>query len=258
MGISTFDEDLNIISALPTCPAAPEYTADEIKGKFDEGGKKIKEYINSTLIPQILDEISNTSLGEGAYRYIPCKTLLKQYTSAGEYTFNTKEYPSFTGVYDIVLVGGGGGGYNGTERYGGGGGAVTQLIGQELDGSYTVYVGAGGSPGTDFLSHDGESSYITNNGEDTELYVYAAGGEGADSSTPCARGGGIGATDAVYDAGSLAYGKGGDSIGYGVGTKGAAIDDSIKYPVGYGGGGWGPISGKCGTVLIYGYVRQEV
>ena len=45
MGISTFDEDLNIISALPTCPAAPEYTADEIKGKFDEGGKKIKEYI---------------------------------------------------------------------------------------------------------------------------------------------------------------------------------------------------------------------
>lgn len=258
MAISTFNEELDIIASLPTCPSAPEYTADEVKGKFDEGAKKIKEYLNSTLIPQILDELANTALGEGAYRYIPCKRLLKQYSSAGAYTFDTEEFPSFTGVYDIVLVGGGGGGYDGSVRYGGGGGGVRELIGRTLSGKYTVCVGKGGAPCTSILPNDGESTYITNQSESGDLYEYAAGGEGADSATPCARGGGIGSTDAVPDGGSLAPGCGGDSVGYGTGAKGADIEDSIKFPAGYGGGGWGPISGKNGTVLIYGYVRQEV
>lgn len=258
MAISTFNEDLDIIASLPTCPTAPEYTADEVKSKFDEGAKKIKQYLNETLIPQILDELSSTALGDGAYRYIPCKRLLKQYSSAGVFTFDTEEYPSFTGIYDIVLVGGGGGGYNGSVKYGGGGGAVTQLIGRQLHGKYTVSVGAGGAPCTNIMPNDGEATYMTNDGEMTDFYEYAAGGEGADSATPRARGGGIGATDAVPDDGALECGCGGDSIGYGTGAKGAMVSDSIRFPVGFGGGGWGSVAGKNGTVLIYGYVRQEV
>ena len=78
-----------------------------------------------------------------------------------------------------------------------------------------------------------------------------------DETNTRARGGGIGSTDAVPNDGGV-YGCGGDSIGYGTGAKGAVIDDSIIYPKGDGGGGWGPVSGGCGTVLIYGYVRQEV
>ena len=246
MAISTFNEDLDIIASLPTCPTAPEYTADEVKSKFDEGAKKIKQYLNETLIPQILDELSSTALGDGAYRYIPCKRLLKQYSSAGVFTFDTEEYPSFTGIYDIVLVGGGGGGYNGSVKYGGGGGAVTQLIGRQLHGKYTVSVGAGGAPCTNIMPNDGEATHMTNDGEMTDFYEYAAGG------------GGIGATDAVPDDGALECGCGGDSIGYGTGAKGAMVSDSIRFPVGFGGGGWGSVAGKNGTVLIYGYVRQEV
>lgn len=257
MAISTFNEDLDIIAALPTCPTAPEYTADEVKGKFDEGAKKIKEYINGTLIPQILDELANTATGDGAYKYIPCRRLLKQYKSDGMYTFNTEEFPSFTGVYDVVLVGGGGGGYDGESRHGGGGGGVTQLVGVELVGKYTVCVGKGGAPCTGILPNDGETTYMTNAGEQIDFYEYAQGGEGADEGKLCARGGGVGSTDAVPDIGN-AYGCGGDSIGYGTGAKGAVISDSIIFPKGYGGGGWGPVSGQCGTVLIYGYVRQEV
>lgn len=258
MAISTFDENLDIIASLPTCPTAPEYTADEVKGKFDEGAKKIKEYLNGTLIPQILDELANTAAGDGAYKYIPCRRMLKQYKTAGTYTFDTEEFPSFTGVYDIVLVGGGGGGYNGNEKYGGGGGGVTKLVGVDLNGKYTVCVGSGGGPSSSLLANDGQSSYMTNQGEEVDFYEYAAGGEGADSGTLRARGGGIGATDAVPDDGTLAKGCGGDSVGYGTGAKGAVIDDSIISPKGYGGGGWGPVAGNCGTIIIYGYVRQEV
>ncbi|MBR6645417.1 MAG: hypothetical protein IKL21_06610 [Clostridia bacterium] len=258
MAISTFNENLDIIASLPTCPTSPEYTADEVKGKFDEGAKKIKEYINGTLIPQILDELANTATGDGAYKYIPCKRLLKQYKTAGTYIFDTEEFPSFTGVYDVVLVGGGGGGYNSGEKQGGGGGAVTELIGVDLVGRYTVNVGAGGAVSNGLFPNDGESTYVTNAGDEVDFYEYAAGGQGADGGKTRARGGGVGATDAVPNDGADAYGAGGDSIGYGTGAKGAGIDDSIIHPKGYGGGGWGAVSGGCGTVLIYGYVRQEV
>lgn len=50
MAIGTFDEDLDIISALDDKPAIP---VSELKQKFDEGPKKIKEFINNTMIPAI-------------------------------------------------------------------------------------------------------------------------------------------------------------------------------------------------------------
>ena len=45
-----FTEDLNIIRSLPDNPAL---TSEEFKSKFDEAGKKIKEYLNSIVGPEI-------------------------------------------------------------------------------------------------------------------------------------------------------------------------------------------------------------
>lgn len=45
-----FTEDLNIIRSLPDNPAL---TSDEFRSKFDEAGKKIKEYINNILGPEV-------------------------------------------------------------------------------------------------------------------------------------------------------------------------------------------------------------
>ena len=45
-----FTEDLNIIRSLPDNPAL---TSDEFKSKFDEAGKKIKEYLNNIVGPEI-------------------------------------------------------------------------------------------------------------------------------------------------------------------------------------------------------------
>ncbi len=50
MSLSNFSEDLNIISKLPD---APTLTASQLKAKFDEGGLKIKDYINEQLLPDI-------------------------------------------------------------------------------------------------------------------------------------------------------------------------------------------------------------
>ena len=45
-----FTEDLNIIRSLPDNPAL---TSDEFRSKFDEAGKKIKEYLNNIVGPEI-------------------------------------------------------------------------------------------------------------------------------------------------------------------------------------------------------------
>ena len=45
-----FTEDLNIIRSLPDNPAL---TSDDFRSKFDEAGKKIKEYLNNIVIPEI-------------------------------------------------------------------------------------------------------------------------------------------------------------------------------------------------------------
>lgn len=59
MSLESFNEDLNIISKLPD---APTLTAAQLKAKFDEGGLKIKEYINEQLLPQITDAINAQNL----------------------------------------------------------------------------------------------------------------------------------------------------------------------------------------------------
>lgn len=61
--ITNFLKDMDIIAALDDQPNdVGGLTAAELKAKFDEGGKAIQEYINSTLIPEVLgvdaDELS--------------------------------------------------------------------------------------------------------------------------------------------------------------------------------------------------------
>ena len=45
-----FTEDLNIIRSLPDNPAL---TSDDFRSKFDEAGKKIKEYLNNIVLPEV-------------------------------------------------------------------------------------------------------------------------------------------------------------------------------------------------------------
>jgi hypothetical protein len=48
-------EDLNIISQLGTFPNLDDgLTAEELKKKFDEGGNKIKNYLNRDVVPQVV------------------------------------------------------------------------------------------------------------------------------------------------------------------------------------------------------------
>lgn len=50
MNLPKLTNDLNIITTLSNRPTE---TAEELKAKFDEAGKIIKEYLNSTLLPNI-------------------------------------------------------------------------------------------------------------------------------------------------------------------------------------------------------------
>lgn len=54
MNLTFFEKDMNIISALGDNPNSDNnLTAQDLKDKFDEGGKALKTFINSTLIPEI-------------------------------------------------------------------------------------------------------------------------------------------------------------------------------------------------------------
>lgn len=53
--ITNFLKDMDIIAALDDQPNdIGGLTAAELKAKFDEGGKAIQEYLNGTLIPEVL------------------------------------------------------------------------------------------------------------------------------------------------------------------------------------------------------------
>lgn len=53
--ITNFLKDMDIIAALDDQPNdVGGLTAAELKAKFDEGGKAIQDYINNTLIPEVL------------------------------------------------------------------------------------------------------------------------------------------------------------------------------------------------------------
>ena len=259
MAIRECNDDLNVISSLPDTPAPPEFTATELKARFDRAALLLKSYINEKLIPDIENELIATATGDGVYRYIPSKVLIAAYTSPGEYTFDTSEHGSFNNVYDIVLIGGGGGGSMPAANTlpgstGGGSGAVTEVIGQVLDGEYSVTVGAAGRSGG-LSGTSGESTYISSG--DYSFTKYAFGGRGSSQTGKIGFGGGIGGSDSEYGDGTVTYGHGGDNR-YGRGARGAELADSVMPASGYGAGGWASFPPTAGAVLIYGYVRQRI
>ena len=67
MAVIKFDYDMKIIQALDDqANDVGGLTADELKAKFDECGEALKEYINNTLIPSILDTLALQSDLDGA------------------------------------------------------------------------------------------------------------------------------------------------------------------------------------------------
>ena len=248
MAIRRFTEDCSVISSLPDVPSPPAYNASILKAKFDESAQKIKAYINDTLIPDIENEaVSGVTA---------VKKHLLSYTAAGTYQFDTAQYPSVGGVYDIVLIGGGGGGSINSSRSpssgtGGGAGAVNKVYGAVLDGVYSVTVGSAGS-GEVGSGVSGGATYMSS--ADYSFLENAGGGQASSQTSKIGKGGGIGGGDSVYDDGTVTYGRGGDNE-YGRGTRGGAITDSVEPSQGYGAGGWSTFAPKPGAVLIYGYVR---
>ncbi len=244
MSIKTMEKSVDIISRLPDTPMSPEFSAQRLKEKFDEGANLIKDYINDSLIPDVTNEISRALTAEGSAAYVPVKKLFASFTSPGTYTFSTADHSSVNGLYDVVVIAGGGGGYLGDISTGGGGGDAVRKDNISLTGAYTVNVGAGGQAGD-----GGGMSYITGEG----LSCHAFGGSATSQYVKLGLGGGINGTESIYGDGSVWYGKGGDCVGYGKGAVGGAVRDDIKNPVGYGGGGWGSVPGGGGAVFIYGY-----
>ncbi len=248
MAIRKFTENVNVISALPDAPSAPEYNASILKAKFDEAALKIKSYLNDTLIP----DIENTAIeGVGVVR-----KLLVSYDYSGMFTFDTEEYPSVGGVYDVVLVGGGGGGsinssYALSSGTGGGSGAVTKTVGAVLEGEYHVSVGSAGvsDAGSGFA---GGTTFMMN--ESYTFFQSASGGDCSSQLSKIGHSGGIGGSDGSYADGAGYYGAGGDNE-YGRGVRGAALSDDVVPAEGYGAGGWGNFTATCGAAFIYGYVR---
>ena len=66
MAFTQFTKDMEIIGKLSDTPNVDDgLTAAQLKEKFDEGGKAVKDYINNGLIPE-LDAVSLTGyLAEG-------------------------------------------------------------------------------------------------------------------------------------------------------------------------------------------------
>ncbi len=65
MAITYFTEDMNIIQALDDQPNdVGGLSADELKAKFDEGGNKVKTFLNNTLIPELNNVITSQKIDE--------------------------------------------------------------------------------------------------------------------------------------------------------------------------------------------------
>ena len=67
MAFTQFTKDMEIIAKLSDTPNVDDgMTADQLKAKFDEGGKAIKEYINGTLLPECEAPITADRIATGA------------------------------------------------------------------------------------------------------------------------------------------------------------------------------------------------
>ena len=65
MAFTQFTRDMDIIAKLSDSPNVDDgLTADQLKAKFDEGGKAIKDYINNTLLVEALESPTFTGLAK--------------------------------------------------------------------------------------------------------------------------------------------------------------------------------------------------
>ena len=65
MAITYFTEDMNIIQKLDDQPNdVGGLSADELKAKFDEGGNKLKTFLNNTLIQELNNVITSQKIDE--------------------------------------------------------------------------------------------------------------------------------------------------------------------------------------------------
>ena len=87
MGISKFSYDMDIISRLSDAPNVDDgLTASQLKAKFDEGGKAVKEYINNTLTEEIdAKTVGTDNISDGA---VTPEKLSEAYVPAGGGTFS--------------------------------------------------------------------------------------------------------------------------------------------------------------------------
>lgn len=253
MGLTKCESDLDVIAKLPDTPMSPEYDASELKEEFDKAPNMLKEFINSTLIPEI-DEAIASSGGGGAAAF---RKHLVTFTTAGLNTFLPTDYPSEGNLYDVILIGGGGGGCTDSDGsmdsgVGGGSGAVKCVECYEMTASHIMYVGAAGESAAGAGSSGG-MTYFFQRG--TPYEHYAGGGAGANSVSNVSFAGGIGGTDSYPSNVSEGfYGAGGDNA-YGRGARGGATADDTRAASGYGAGGWGALQPTGGAILVYGYVK---
>lgn len=64
MAFTKITKDMNILAGLSDMPNADEdLSAEELKAKFDEAGISIKEYINNTLLEELMGENASESIG---------------------------------------------------------------------------------------------------------------------------------------------------------------------------------------------------
>lgn len=195
---------------------------------------------------------------------------LVRFTTSG--TFKPANYPSSTGLYDIMLLGGGGSGSYGTSTYpgcGGSAGGFAFVSGVPLKSgtSYTVTIGAGGASQT-------ANTKSGNAGGSTSLGGFtASGGNGGlyeknTSATSVITEGvtvgaytseaGTGRIEGDFMSGMTIYSNGGSSF-FGVGGSMVTSSGGAgQSGSGYGAGGSGAIGGASGKganglVIVYGY-----
>lgn len=66
MSIEKMTDDVEIIQALSDNPNSEDgLTSEDLKKKFDEGSRRIKNYINETVVPAVNKKIDPSDLGEG-------------------------------------------------------------------------------------------------------------------------------------------------------------------------------------------------
>jgi len=172
------------------------------------------------------------------------------FTTAGTYSWVA---PAGVCAVSAVVIGGGGGGRNGSGGTGGGGGGLgwRNNIPVTPGTSYTVVVGAGGSPGSS--STNGGCSYVFTNLLGGGGRSGGSGGSGGGrTATPCGGGG----TGGNGNGGSGPGGGGGGAGGYtGNGGTGGYGCSGGAGTAGTGGGGNGGAGGSrnvfCGYYFEY-------